>query len=184
MVAVFLSLWITQVGLEQGMTTDEALVQAGIMFGVLQLAALVFAPIMGYLADKISRVATLAISCGLALAGYCWLGLLEVPMGAQAFPAAIVLGMGQVGAILAATALVGQEATEEATGAITGMFTLFGAIGILLSTKVGGWMFDQIGPGSPFVATGIVNGIIMLMAIGLIVSGRALPEMAEEPRAA
>ena len=64
-VAVFMSLWITQAGRAQGMTTEDAQIQLSIMFGIVQVSALVFAPIMGFIADRISRVATLAIACGL-----------------------------------------------------------------------------------------------------------------------
>ena len=145
------------------------------MFGVLQLAALVFAPVMGYLTDRISRVASLALACGLALVGYTWMGLLDTPMGPSAYPAAIVLGMGQVGAILAATALVGQEVPKRLTGSVSGAFTIFGAIGILLSTKVGGWLFDTWMPGAPFIMTGVANGLIMLAAFALIAAGHGRP---------
>lgn len=171
-VTVFLSLWIIQVGREQGLSTEDALIQAGIMFGVLQIAALLFAPLMGWLTDRISRVAALAMATGLALVGYVWMGLLDMPMGVSAYPAAAMLGIGQVAAILAATALVGQEAGKLMTGSISGAFTLFGAIGILLATKVGGWLFDHWMPGAPFVVIGIVNGLIMLAAIVLLVMQR------------
>ena len=164
-VTVFLSLWITQAGRAEGLTTEAALLRAGVVFGVLQLAALLFAPLMGVLTDRMSRVAALILATSLALAGYVWMGLLESPLGAAAYPAAALLGIGQVAAILAATALVGQEASEEMTGSISGAFTLFGAIGILMATKAGGWLFDAWMPGGPFVVIGLVNGAVMLAAI-------------------
>ena len=83
--------------------------------GVIQLAALLFAPLFGYLIDKMSRVAGVALATVIAGTGYLWMGLLDSPMGPQAYPAAVVLGMGQVAAIVAATALVGQEASKELT---------------------------------------------------------------------
>ncbi|GIT27873.1 MAG: hypothetical protein CM1200mP41_39170 [Gammaproteobacteria bacterium] len=66
--------------------------------------------------------------------------------------------MGQASAILTAMALVGQEVSETETGAVRGLFTLFGAIGILLATKIGGLLFDGWMPGAPFVITGLANG--------------------------
>ena len=95
-VIIFLSLWITQSGVAKGMTTSDAFVQAGVMIGILQLSALLFAPVIGYLIDKINRVAAVALAMFIAMVGYTWVGLLDVPIGAAAYPAMIVLGMGQV----------------------------------------------------------------------------------------
>lgn len=170
-VVIFLSLWITHACQEQGMSTEEALVEAGIMLGVIQVAGLLFMPIMGVLVDRMNRVLALALATGLALVGYTWLGLLEQPMGPQAYPAAIVLGMGQASAILAAMALVGQEVSENDTGAVSGLFSLFGAVGILLATKAGGLLFDAWMPGAPFVITGLANGLIALVALVVVAMG-------------
>ena len=52
-VVIFLSLWITHVALEQGMSTEEALIEAGIMLGLMQGAGILFMPIMGFLVDRI-----------------------------------------------------------------------------------------------------------------------------------
>ena len=170
-VVIFLSLWITHVALEQGMSTEEALIEAGFMFGLMQGAGILFMPIMGFLVDRINRVVAVALATGLALVGYLWLGLLDQPMGVQAYPAAIILGMGQASAILTAMALVGQEVSETETGAVSGLFTLFGAIGILLATKIGGLLFDAWMPGAPFVITGLANGVILIAALVMVGMG-------------
>ena len=167
-VVIFLSLWITHVALEQGMSTEEALIEAGIMFGLMQGAGLLFMPIMGFLVDRMNRVVAVALATGLALVGYLWLGLLDQPMGVQAYPAAIILGMGQASAILTAMALVGQEVSETETGAVSGLFTLFGAIGILLATKIGGLLFDAWMPGAPFIITGLANGVVLIAALAMV----------------
>lgn len=171
-VVVFLSLWVTQEGRARGLTTQAALVEAGVVYGVLQGAALLFAPVMGVITDRVNRVMALVAATGLAMAGYVWMGLLDSPMGTSAYPAAVVLGAGQVAAIMAATALVGQEAGSSNVGAVSGMFTLVGAVGILLATKVGGWLFDAWMPGGPFVITGMLNGMVLLAALSLIATGR------------
>ena len=170
-VVIFLSLWITHVALEQGMSTEEALIEAGIMLGLMQGAGILFMPIMGFLVDRINRVVAVALATGLALVGYLWLGLLDQPMGVQAYPAAIILGMGQASAILTAMALVGQEVSETETGAVSGLFTLFGAIGILLATKIGGLLFDAWMPGAPFIITGLANGVILIAALVMVGMG-------------
>ncbi len=175
-VVVFLSLWVTQVGIGEGMTTQEALIQAGSLFAVIQVSALVFAPVIGYIIDRISRVAGVALATFIAMIGYLWMGSLDTPMGTQAYPAAAVLGMGQVAAIVAATALVGQEASKSMIGSISGAFNMFGAIGILLATKIGGVLFDSWMPGAPFLITGVANGVILIAALGLIWAGVSQPD--------
>jgi len=174
-VVVFLPLWVTQAGRAQGLTTEDALVQAGVLFGVIQIAALVFAPVMGWIVDRITRVAAMGVATGFAMLGYFWIGLLDQPLGAQAYPAAVVMGIGQVSAILAATALLGQEATAESTGSVSGAFNVFGAIGILFSTKVGGMLFDAWMPGAPFLITGALNGVILAVVIIMIWKGLSKP---------
>lgn len=179
-VILFLSLWITQAGVEQGLSTQDAFVQVGIIIGVVQLSALVWAPVIGVLIDRIGRVAAVALATFIAMVGYIWIGMLESPVGTQAYPAAVVLGMGQVSAIVAATALVGQESGEENTGSISGAFNVFGAIGVLLATKVGGWLFDAWMPGAPFIVTGAINAIVVIAALGLIWAGVAHPPVAAD----
>ncbi len=174
-ITIFLSLWITQVGRAKGLTTQQALVDAGAVFGVIQLSSLVFMPLLGYVADRIDRVTSLCIATAIAAVGYVWIGLLAEPVGMQAFPAAIVLGMGQAGVILTATALVGQEAPKEALGAVSGVFGISSAIGILVATKVGGWLFDAWMPGAPFIIMGAANAVVLAIALAV--------RLMEQPRA-
>ena len=166
-ITIFLSLWITQVGRAKGLSTQEALVEAGVVFGVIQLSSLVFMPILGAVADRLDRVTSLCIATAIAAVGYVWIGLLAEPVGAQAFPAAIVLGMGQAGVILTATALVGQEAPKESLGAVSGVFSISSALGILVATKVGGWLFDAWMPGAPFIIMGGANALVFAIAVGV-----------------
>jgi len=45
------------------------------------------------------------------------------------------------------------------------MFNLCGAIGILITSKGGGWLFDHVGPASPFVMIGTLNLLVLIAAI-------------------
>ena len=44
------------------------------------------------------------------------------------------------------------------------MFGFFGAIGMMLTALAGGRMFDGIGPWAPFVAVGILQGLLFVVA--------------------
>ena len=65
------------------MTSEEALIQAGIMFAVIQGSGLLFMPIMGFLVDRMNRVVALAIATVLALVGYLWLEVAGPAYGAS-----------------------------------------------------------------------------------------------------
>ena len=45
------------------------------------------------------------------------------------------------------------------------MFNMFGAVGILVSVGIGGRLFDAIGPAAPFGLIGVLNAVVMLLAI-------------------
>lgn len=163
-VTIFLSLWVSQVGLRNGLTSGQALVEASTIFGVILLAALVSAPVLGWLADRIDRTLLLGLTTLIAGGGYSGLGMLATPYGTGAWPIAALLGTGQAGVILAATSLLGQQVPRGASGAAAGVFTLCGAVGILISTKTGGWLFDHWTPGGPFLAMGLANVIVALLS--------------------
>lgn len=166
-VSTFFSLWLVQAGMANGYTAAEALAEGGKFFGIVQLVALLWAPVSGIIIDKFNRVTALCIAMGLASVGYLSLGAISDPTQNIMYLAAIVLGMGEVNAVLAAQGLVAQEAPKEHRGAIIGVFGTFGALGILLAAKTGGWLFDNWMPAGPFVLMGIANGTLFVIAVAV-----------------
>lgn len=76
---MFFSLWIVAAGTDQGMSVADAQSTAGRLFGVSQLAMLLFIPVMGIIVDRFDRVTALAIAMAIATAGYLALGLVGDP---------------------------------------------------------------------------------------------------------
>jgi MFS family permease len=163
-VGTFFSLWLTQVGIEQGMTSAEALKKAGLLFVLIQVCALLWAPIMGFITDRVSRLTALCIGATLAGSGYLFMSLVPDPFGPVMYPAAVLLGMGETGVVISAGALLGQEATPRYRGSIVGVFGLMGGIGILATTFLGGQLFDGIGRTAPFAMMGIMNFVLLVAA--------------------
>jgi predicted MFS family arabinose efflux permease len=115
----------------------------------------------------------------LAAAGYLTAGALGDPTSAAMYPAAILLGMGEVNAVLAAQALIGQEAPKDGRGAVIGVFGICGAIGILIAGKLGGYLFDAWTPAAPFLIMGIANLVLFVLALAVRLRvGRAEPALA------
>jgi MFS family permease len=164
-IGTFYTLWLTQAGIAEGMSINEAAKTAGGFFGLVMGIALLWAPIMGIINDRLDRTTVMALALACAASGYLAMGLIPDPLGVWMFPGAVALGIGQMSVVSACQTLIGQEAPRESRGAITGMFSLFGAAGILFITKIGGQIFDAVGPAAPFVLIGAINGILFVFAL-------------------
>lgn len=167
----FLTLWVTQAGIDQGMTTAAAVGRAGMMFGIVQLSTIVWAYFMGMIADRVNRVTGLCIALTMAAIGYTAMGLYADPFDGSMVAIAVLLGAGEVSVMVSAGALVGQEAGWKKRGAVIGVFNLVGGIGIMTVGYAGGIVFDVIGRTTPFTIMGIVNGLLAI--VGLLVRLRS-----------
>jgi MFS family permease len=84
--------------------------------------------------------------------------------------------VGQVRAFFGATVLISHEAPKLKRGAVIGMFNMCGAVGIFISSGIGGRLFDSIGPAAPFVLVGGMNFCVFLLAVVVrILSPGAMP---------
>ncbi len=164
-IGYFFSLWIVQTGLAHGMGSGPSLARAGMLFGIVQGAAMMWAFFMGMIVDRINRVSGLCVALALAAAGYVLLGSVEDPFARDFVPIAIFVGMGEVSVIVASGALLGQEAPSEHRGPIVGFYNAVGGIGILFATFVGGLVFDRIGGTAPFTMMGVLNAVLLLLAL-------------------
>ena len=163
----FLTLWVTQYGIERGLDTAAASGRAFMLFGVVQLSALAWAGVMGVLADRMNRMTSLCVALLLATAGYSLMGQVEDPLARSTIPVAVLLGMGEISMIVAGGALLGQEARATLRGTIVGVFNLFGALGIVVVSYVGGLVFDSMGRSMPFTMMGFLNGALLLAALAV-----------------
>jgi len=161
----FLTLWVTQAGIDAGLDTAAASGRAFMLFGIVQIAALSWAAVIGVIADRRNRVTALCIAMALASAGYSLMGQLDDPLSGLAIPVAVLLGMGEISVIVAGGALLGQEARVDLQGAVIGAFNLMGGIGIVMVSGLGGVIYDTMGPTMPFVLMGLLNGLLLMAAI-------------------
>jgi MFS family permease len=177
----FYSLWFRVAAGEQGIDSAEALKMAGISLSALLLANLIWAPIFGIILDRINRVVGLCIAMVLATIGYYTLGSVTDPYDMPVMMAAtFVLGIGEISAIVAGNALLGQEAPKAIRGASVGVFSLVGTGGILAATVSGGIVFDKFGPGAPFLMMAGVNAIIVVWALLVILARNSRPDFERE----
>ncbi|MEC9375919.1 MAG: MFS transporter [Pseudomonadota bacterium] len=162
---LFVSLWVLQVAPAAGLEGPAAFAKAGQLMGLMGLVTLVWMPFFGWIIDRINRVSGLALAMLLAGMGFSSMGLIDSPLYSSSIPFFVLLAIGQGSAIVAASTLVGQEAPVKERGTIVATSGMFGAIGILLASVIGGRLFDSIGPHAPFVMTGIFQFVLMFAAI-------------------
>jgi MFS family permease len=163
--STFFTTWLFLEGRDRGMTATEAMSGGFTFYIVVQAAALVAAPFIGIMLDRIDRVIGLIVAMLLAGAGYLSLALVGDPLGKEMYFAAILIGFGEIAANLSSLSLVGKEAPAKGRGAVIGMFSLFGALGILLVAKIGGTLFDEVSRIGPFVLVGIANIVVLVLAV-------------------
>ena len=167
-VSVFYSLWLRQVGMEQGLSSEEAQARAVLFYIVAQAFAVPWAAIMAPILDRIDRVAGIAIAMFLAACGYLAMPLFPDPISNWMFLGAALIGMGEMCAQLSAIALIGKEAPVRGRGAVIGLFSFFGALGIMGSGYFGGWLFDHWARYGPFVMVGCGNVVVFSLALILL----------------
>ncbi len=162
---LFISLWAIQVGNLDGITTAEALSRVVIVIAVSNGVALIWAPLFGMILDRVNRVTGVAISLGLAALGFLSMSIITSPLDYAMLPFFILLGIGANSAIMASVVLVGQEAAPEERGTVIGVSGIFGALGILFATAVGGRLFDSWAPYAPFVLLGSIQALLFAFAV-------------------
>jgi MFS family permease len=166
-ISTFFLLWMTQAGMAEGMSPADAQAKGVVFFGITQVVATLWAVCVIFFIDRFDRVLALAGAMVLAAASYISIGLIEHPFQGKMYFAAAFLGIGEMSGILASQSLVGQVAGERGRGAIIGMFSLFGAIGILAATKFGGMLFDTWRPSAPYLVVGIADAVLAVLALGV-----------------
>lgn len=163
--STFFTTWLFLEGRDMGLTATDAMAKGLFFYVVVQAAALVAAPFIGIMLDRIDRVIGLIVAMILAGAGYLSLALVGNPLGTGMYFAAVLIGFGEIAANLSSLSLVGKEAPIKGRGSVIGMFSLFGAIGILLVAKIGGGLFDDVARIGPFILVGFANIVVMFLAI-------------------
>ncbi len=175
LVATFVSLWLQQAGRNDGLDGPEAIAKAGIMFAVIQGSSLLWAPVAGIMLDRLHRLACVVAALLIAGVGYTVLGLQEHPFAPLGYFGCVLVGIGQMSVILSVTALLGQEAPVAVRGSVIGLAGLWGAIGILSTSLIGGYLFDHWMISGPILLVGLANFLVFAGALAVwIKNGRPL----------
>lgn len=162
-VGLFTVAWGNLAAIEAGYSPAEAVALGVVPFVISQSTALIWPAVIAVPLDRMKRLPMLGMTMVLGTIGYCLLVLVDDPLAPAAIPFFVMLGIGQISAFLGAQTVIGKEAPEAVRGSVIGAFNFCGALGILVLTGVGGWLFDHIGPWAPFFLVGLLNALIAIM---------------------
>ena len=165
-VGTFFTLWASIYGTsELGMTSAEAIRKGGGILAISYMASLLSAPLFGIMADRMNRITALAISLLVGAVGYGGTYWLQDPFGVPTIICLIFVGMAEVGCIITSGVLIAEQAPDRLRGSVVGVFTLTGAVGILVASVVGGYLFDHWLKTGPFVFFGIISALVCIWAL-------------------
>ncbi len=169
----FFNARLQQSGIASGLTFADAAAAAVKPYAIANSAGLVFAVIFGLMMDKINRIKAGIFAMCIAGIGYFSGGFIGDPQSDWITLVAMLLGIGQIGAIIASQTVLGQEAPPEARGAVFGLAGIAAALGVLFTTSVGGLLYDLVDKGAPFFLVSILNLSIMVFGLYCLLSRKA-----------
>jgi len=163
----YLTLWISHYEDKNGRDEAEALKIAGQVSGIAQVIALVAAPFVGIVIDRIDRVFAQNIASFIAMLGYFGLFLVVDPTGWPIYVAIFFVGVGEIAMIITSQVLLAVESQDETRGAVSGFWGMASGISILVSTKLGGYLFDSWTYTGPFFLVGMFNTVVFIFGVAL-----------------
>jgi len=107
--------------------------------------------------------------------GYILICFTDDALGVWMMVGACIVGCGEIGLVVSSTALVAQEAPPPIRGSVSGFFSLSGAIGIILATKVGGMLSGDGHYSAPFMMFGCFNMALFTLSIVVYIYVRIYP---------
>ncbi|MCS6947259.1 MAG: MFS transporter [Steroidobacteraceae bacterium] len=164
-VSGFFFLWMVEAGRAQGMTATEAYQRSGGVLVTVQIVATLWSVIVMSFIDRLDRVVALAGGAALTCIGYLTFGSVSNPFQPAMYGAAVLMGIGEMSGILTSQALIGKVAPTAIRGAVVGVFTICGGLGILLAAWIGGELFDRWRPSAPYLLMGCAAGLLCLYAV-------------------
>ena len=155
-VSSFIIIWMVTLCQKYGYTPTQATAKGAIALAIMSIAQLSLMPVLGILVDKWGRIPTMIITLIVGGIGLCFLGFVENPFSKTLWLVIIFCGIAFAGG-LSAQAIVADSAPKHLVGTALGGLNTAMILGGVLFGQVGGFLFDKVGYGMPFILKGIAN---------------------------
>ena len=166
--ALFLMLWCVYFAEMAGITREEAAAHAGLLIGLAGVVVMLSIPFWKAFIENFGRIKAIAVSLALSGVGFVLFGLVSNPFSWFVALPVIITSAGQAGCFVTPSILAVDLTPPDILGSLLGAFNVVGGIGQVFFIQLGGFLFDLIGPASPFVFVGLANLIVMVYAISVI----------------
>ncbi len=162
---LFLSLWASTAERAAGGEVAVAQYKVWLPFAVMQVVAVGWSFVFGWILDRISRVAGVVLSMAISIVAYGSMYFVESPLDLRMLPLFALLGAAMASGMMSSMALVGQEAPPAKRGAVIGLLSMFGSAGIILAALYGGELFSAATPWAPFLLIAGAQTVVIVVAI-------------------
>lgn len=114
-------------------------------------------PALGKLCDVVDprKIMPFAFLTRCSTTYFFW--LLKSPGSLQTFVVCVAMVVATIAEQISCDSIFMKNLNKETRGILSGSYSFVGQVGILLFSLIGGWMFDNLGPRSPFVAIGFLD---------------------------
>jgi NAD(P)-dependent dehydrogenase (short-subunit alcohol dehydrogenase family)/predicted MFS family arabinose efflux permease len=170
LVGSFLTLWLNKASLQSGLTEVDAARQVSLTIVIVQSVALLSAPVVGIMVDRLNAVKAVTIAAFIAAIGYGSLFFIQNPFGGTMKLALAVVGFGEIAGVITSQVLIAKYAKREIRGSVIGFFGFCGAVGIMTAFGVGGYVFDNWKESAPFLLFAIFG--LGVAGLGLILKNK------------
>lgn len=138
---------------------------ASTLMSVSHTAMLLGAPVFGILSDRMGALNAIAVPAASGLLAFGMLFFLPNPQNPLVYGAMAFAGFADIGMIISSMALMASVSSPQHRGALSGVYSFFGAVGIIVTSKVGGYLFDNVRETAAFVVVSVSSGIVFLGAL-------------------
>ena len=129
------------------------------------IIGLAFSPLIGWLSDRTSPLISIPCSFLLRAGSIGLFVLIENPTHVYAFAVGCLLILGTTCEQICADSILMRNAEREIRGVLYGTSVACGFLGQLVLCLAGGWLFDHVGPKTPFFFVGVLDIICALITI-------------------
>eukprot|EP00347_Sterkiella_histriomuscorum_P013627 403363997 len=169
---VYLNLWISSFYDRDSAGQLQAKALSSRLSGISMTLALIFTCIVGVVSDRV-RASTVFIAVfGISTIGVILFIMIDSPHSWLTYLSVICFNIGNQTQNIAIITLLYKTIEKGTRGTILGLNNAVSAIGILIITKFGGYLYQSISIQAPFVFVGILDAVFIVGIIFLRITGK------------